>query len=88
MRKVQLGKIVPVVTQKTVSKKTEQLEEVTVWRIEASESDGVLAIIEELPETLVLWKTIPAEIQTLIEERIKAVLDNPAIVDEEEVVKG
>lgn len=87
MRKVQLGKIVPVETQKTVSKKTKQLEEVTLWKIEISDSDGILAQIEELPNTLVLWKTIPAEIKTIIDDRIKAVLEDPTIVDAEEIVK-
>lgn len=79
MRKVQLGKIVPVETRKTVSKKTEQLEEVTLWRIEISESDGIIAIIEELPEALKLWDTIPAGVLKTLEDRIKAVLDDPTI---------
>ncbi len=79
MRKVQLGKIVPVETRKTVSKKTEQLEEVTLWRIEISESDGIIAIIEELPEALKLWDKIPAGVLKTLEDRIKAVLEDPTI---------
>ena len=87
-RKVVLGKSVRVTTRKTRAKQTKDVTEVNIIRTETN-ADGVFVVLDAMPEPIQLWDKMPKALETAIDNRLKAVLDDETLLaTERAVIKG
>lgn len=77
MKELSLGFTTKIVTQKTVSKQTKEVDKLTPVRIEMNNT-GVYVGVKEIPgEVIKIADEIPKAIDTLIQNKLLELIEDP-----------